>query len=85
MVLVLVFEVEVIRVVSVYAPQCGRNLEEKNQFYCDIAKGCGSPNKEEFLIFKVISMGMLVSRLMVLMDFMEVLVFGREMWKVVCS
>ena len=45
-----VFKNKVIRVVSDYAPQCGRNLEEREQFYCDMAEGCGEPNKKEFLI-----------------------------------
>ena len=50
MVIALVSGNKVIRVVSAYATQCGKNLEEKEQFYCEMAKGCGDPNKEKFLI-----------------------------------
>ena len=44
MVIVLVSGDRVIRLVSDYAPQCGRNLLE------NMAKDCGGPNEEAFLI-----------------------------------
>ena len=40
MVVVIIFGKKVVRIVCIYAPQCGRSMSEKEKFYEKMSKGC---------------------------------------------
>ena len=49
-VVVIIFGKKVVRIVCVNAPQCGRSMSEKENFYEKMAKGCEVENANEVLI-----------------------------------
>ena len=50
MVVVIIFGKKVVRIVCVYAPQCGRSMSEKEKFYEEMGRGCEVENANEVLI-----------------------------------
>ena len=50
MVRVVIFGKKVLRIVCIYAPQCGRLMSEREKFYEEMARGCEVENENEVLI-----------------------------------
>ena len=64
MAIVLVFTLEVVRIICAYAPQSGRTMKEKNEFYDNLAGKQEMPNTKEFVLAMGDLTDMLVSKWM---------------------
>ena len=50
MVVIITFSKKVVRIICIYAPQCGRSISEKEKSYEKIARGCEVEKENEVLI-----------------------------------